>query len=77
VGVAEVLVGLLLLANRWIPLSMMILAPVMLNVILFNIFLAPSLVGAIMLIVLLALQVYVMRHTWGAYKPLLQSHYHN
>lgn len=76
-GVAEILVGLLLLANRWVPLSMMIVSPIMLNIILFNLFLAPSLFGAIIMIVFVTLQVYIMCHTWGAYKPLLQSHYHN
>lgn len=70
VGVAETLVGLLLLANFWVPLSMVILAPIMLNVILFNLFLAPSLVGFIMLFVLTALQVYIMYYTWSHYKPL-------
>lgn len=71
VGICELLVGILLVFNWWVPLAMMILSPIMINIILFNLFLAPSLVGAIMLIVLVGLQVYVMYHTWDAYKSLL------
>lgn len=71
VGLAELAVGLMLLFNLWIPLSMMILSPIMINVILFNIFLAPSVSSMIMLLVIVVLQVYIMHRTWHAYKPLL------
>ena len=67
---AEILVGLLLLANFWVPLAMMILSPIILNVILFNAFLAPSLASLIMLLVLVALQAYIIYCTWNAYRPL-------
>ncbi len=70
VGICEALVGIMLVFNWWVPLAMMILSPIMVNVILFNLFLAPSLVGAIMLIVLVALQVYVMYYSWDHYKSL-------
>ena len=70
---AEILLGLLLLANFWVPLAMMILSPIMLNVILFNAFLAPSLVSLIMLLILVALQAYIMYCTWNAYKPLFKK----
>ena len=70
VGVAETLIGILLLANFWVPLSMVVLAPIMLNVILFNIFLAPSMSGIIMLVVLIALQIYIVYYTWNHYRPL-------
>lgn len=73
IGIAELLVGLSLLTNRWVPLSTFIWAPVMLNVILFNIFLAPSITGAIMLLVLVSLHSYIIKSTWNSYKPLLKS----
>lgn len=73
IGLVELLVGLSLLANRWVPLAMIILAPVMLNVILFNLFLAPSLTGTIMLLVLVILQGYIVKSTWNSYKLLLRS----
>lgn len=71
VGICEILVGVLLVTNWWVPLAMMILSPLMVNVILFNAFLAPSAMGLVMLFVLTALQLYVMRCTWSAYRPLL------
>ena len=70
VGIAELLVGIMLVFNFWVPFAMIILSPVMLNVILFNIFLAPSAFGMIMLLVLVALQAYIMYYTWSHYKPL-------
>ena len=70
VGIAELLVGIFLLANFWVPFAMMILSPIMANVVLFNIFLAPSMGGTIMLIILVGLQAYVMYCTWSHYKPL-------
>lgn len=70
VGVSEAVVGLLLVVNFWVPFAMMILSPILLNVMLFNLFLAPSISGVIMLVILTAMQVYVMYCTWSAYKPL-------
>lgn len=70
VGICELLVGILLVFNLWVPFAMMVLSPLMINIILFNIFLAPGLVGAIMLLVLVVLQAYIMYCTWSAYKPL-------
>lgn len=70
VGISETLVGVLLLANFWVPFSMMVLSPIMLNVTLFNLFLAPSLSSVIMLVILIAMQVYVMWYTWSHYKSL-------
>ena len=72
-GICEILVGVMLLANLAIPLAMMILSPIMLNVILFNAFLAPSISGLIMLLILTVLQVYIMYYTWSAYKPLFSK----
>jgi putative oxidoreductase len=69
-AVAEILVGALLIFNLWVPLSMVILAPIMLNVILFNLFLSPTLGALIMLLVLVLLQAYIVYCTWHAYKPL-------
>lgn len=70
IGIFELAAGLMLLFNRWVPFSMMILSAVMIHVILFNLFLAFSGVGMIMLLVLTVMQVYIMYCTWGAYKPL-------
>ncbi len=73
IGIAEILVGLLLLINIWVPFSMMVLSPIMLNIALFNIFLGPSIPGALFVGVPILLQVYIMYYTWNAYKPLFSK----
>lgn len=49
----EVLMGTLLLLNLWVPLALTILAPIVINIFLFHLFLAPDGMG--MSIVLVAL----------------------
>ncbi len=53
----EVLAGLLLLANRWVPLALTLLAPVVVNIVAFHVFLAPSSMG--MTIAVLAMEIYL------------------
>lgn len=72
-GVVYIAIGAMLLTNFWVPFSMMPLSAIMVNVIFFNLFLAPSVSGIIMLLVLTALQVYVMYCTWAHYKPLFSK----
>lgn len=67
----EVLCGLLLLSNRFVPLSLVILMPVVLNIVAFHAFLAPSGVGVAL--VLLALTLYLAWVNRRAYAPLLRA----
>ena len=67
----EVVVGALLLANRFVPLALVLLAPVMVNIVLFHAVLAPSGIG--MAIVLVALQLFLAWTHRGAYRPLLRA----
>lgn len=67
----ELLVGLLLLANRWVPLALVVLAPVLVNIIAFHVFLAPS--GFGMLAVITALVLHLAWHHRAAYRPVLAS----
>lgn len=53
----EVLVGALLLGNRFVPLALTLLAPVMVNIVLFHAVLAPA--GVAMTLVFLALHLYL------------------
>ncbi len=53
----EVLVGALLLGNRFVPLALTLLAPVMVNIVLFHAVLAPA--GIAMTLVFLALHLYL------------------
>ena len=67
----EVLVGALLLANRFVPLALVLLAPVLVNIVLFHLFLAPS--GAGLAIVLVALQLFLAWKNRRAYRPILTA----
>ena len=67
----EVVVGALLLANRFVPLALVLLAPVIVNIVLFHAFLAPS--GIAMAIVLVALQLFLAWRHRRAYRPMLTA----
>ena len=67
----EVLAGALLLCNRFVPLALTILAPVIVNIVAFHVFLAPS--GLTMTWVVLALELYL---AWGYrsyFRPMLAA----
>lgn len=69
VKVTEVLVGLLLLSNRFVPLALTIAAPVVLNIVAFHAFLAPQ--GLAIPVVLLALHLYLAWSYRAVYRPML------
>jgi hypothetical protein len=67
----EVVVGALLLANRFVPLALALIAPIVVNIVLFHALLAPS--GIILVLVILALELYLawsFRHAFG---PMLAA----
>ncbi|HEY5938302.1 MAG TPA: hypothetical protein VIU61_26805 [Kofleriaceae bacterium] len=65
----EVAVGLALVTNRFVPLSLVVLAPVMVNIVLVHAFLVSS--GTGIVLVLLALTLYLAWVHRAAYRPLL------
>lgn len=67
----EVLVGALLLSNRFVTLALALLAPVMVNIILFHAFLDPTGIG--ICLVLLALQLFLAWTHRAAYLPMLRA----
>lgn len=67
----EVLAGALLLANRFVPLALALLAPVLVNIVLFHGFLAPS--GSGPGVALLALELYLAWSYRGAFRPMLAA----
>jgi uncharacterized membrane protein YphA (DoxX/SURF4 family) len=67
----EVLTGALLLANRFVPLSLAVLAPIVVNIVAFHAVLAPS--GMPVAILVLALEVYLAWAYRAAYRPMLQG----
>jgi putative oxidoreductase len=66
----EVIAGVLLLAGIFVPLTLVVIAPISLQILLFHILLAPA--GAAMGIVLVALNLYLAWAYRDSYKPLFQ-----
>ncbi|HET7545971.1 MAG TPA: DoxX family protein [Polyangiaceae bacterium] len=67
----EVIASLLLLSNRFVPLALTILAPVLVNIVAFHAFLAPA--GLALPIVLIALELYLARSYRDAFAPMLHA----
>ena len=67
----EVLVGLALLSNRFVPLALTVLAPIVVNIVAFHAFLAPS--GVALPLVIVALGVYLAYTERAVFAPLLRA----
>lgn len=68
VGTLEILVGLLLIFNKWVPFALLLLAPITVNILLFHLFLdIPGLYMAMVVVILNAILIY--KH-WKVYRPL-------
>ena len=67
----EVLVGVLLLANRFVPLAHALIAPVIVNIVAFNVFLAPT--GLPIALAVLAAELYLAWRYRAADRPLFES----
>jgi hypothetical protein len=65
----EVIGGLLLLTARFVPLGLVLLAPVVVNILAFHLWLAPS--GTGLAVVLLGLEVYLAWAYRPSFAPLL------
>ena len=65
----EALVGALLLANRFVPLALALLAPVVVNIVAFHLFLEPS--GLAVAVVVAALQLYLAWSYRAAFRSML------
>lgn len=69
VKLTEIIVGLMLLANFYAPLGLIILAPVFINILLVHVFLDQS--GLKLDIAMLAAYIILVRHFMPIYKKLL------
>jgi uncharacterized membrane protein YeiB len=66
----QVIVGILLLSNRFVPLALALIAPVVVNIVAFHVFLLPT--GAAVPAVLAAvLEVYLAWVYRDAFRPML------
>lgn len=68
---AEVVTGLLLLSNRFVPLALTVLAPIVVNIVAFHAFLAPS--GMALPVLVTALGVYLAYTERAVFAPILQA----
>jgi hypothetical protein len=67
----QLLVGVFLLLNRFVPLALTLIAPIIVNIIAFHIFLAPS--GSAPGIVVLILELYLAWAYRKTYRPMLAA----
>lgn len=70
IAVVQLVGGLLLLVNRFVPLALAILAPVIVNILLFHALLWPH--GIALALVVLVMEVFLMAVYWRNFVPLLQ-----
>jgi len=68
VGGIEILVGFMLLLNKWVPFGLLLLAPISANILLFHLFL--DLPGIGIALAVAALNVVLIYKYWKAYTPL-------
>ncbi|MBT0607024.1 DoxX family membrane protein [Aequorivita echinoideorum] len=68
VGMLEIIVGVLLLANKWVAFALLLLAPISINILLFHLFLdIPGLYMALVVVILNTILIY---KSWKVYRPL-------
>src|ERR1041385_8708472 len=65
----QLLTGILLLLNRFVPLALALLAPILVGIITFHIFLAPASIGPAIVVVIL--ELYLAWAYREAYRPML------
>lgn len=65
----QALVGLLLLLNRFVPLALALIAPVLVNILAFHLFLDRSGLGVAIFVILL--EGYLVWAYRGVYRPML------
>ena len=67
----QMLVGVLLLINRFVPLALLVLAPISLNILAFHIFFFPA--GILPGLVVAALNIYLLTQYLEFFKPFFRS----
>ena len=70
IAVTEIVAGIMLLTGRFVPLALALLAPVVVNILAFHLFLAPAGVGVPVMV--LALEVYLAWIYRDVFAPMLQ-----
>jgi len=71
ISVTQLIVGALLLSNRFVPLALALIAPFTVNSIAFHAFLQPE--GLPFASVFMVIEVALVRAYWPAYRPMLAA----
>lgn len=71
VSATEVLVAVMLLTNRFVPLALALLAPIIVGILTFHIAMAPETIGPG--IVVLLMELYLAWAYRGAFRPMLAA----
>ncbi len=71
IGATQLVVGVFLVTNRFVPLGLALFAPFMVNSVAFHVFLEPS--GLIMAGIFLAAELYLAWVYRAAYRPMLAA----
>lgn len=71
VGFFQLICGLLLLVNRYVPLALAILGPIIVNILTFHILMAPS--GLLPGVLATVLWIVLARRVWPAFAGLFQQ----
>jgi hypothetical protein len=71
IGVTQLVVGVFLVTNRFVPLALALFAPFMVNSIAFHLFLERT--GLVMAVVFLALELYLAWKYRPAYRSMLAA----
>jgi uncharacterized membrane protein YphA (DoxX/SURF4 family) len=70
-GLTQLIPGLMLLTNRFVPLALVLLAPFLVNALAFHVFLEPG--GRIVTGVFLALEIHLLLAYRASYRPMLAA----
>jgi uncharacterized membrane protein YphA (DoxX/SURF4 family) len=71
VSATEIIVALLLLTNRFVPLALVLLAPIIVGIITFHIAIAPTTIVPGMIV--LVMELYLAWAYRGAFRPMLRA----
>jgi len=70
-NITEVVAGVLLLSNRFVPLALAVLAPIVINIVAFHLFLATSDLG--LALAVLAAELTLAWNRRAAFAPMLRA----
>jgi hypothetical protein len=71
-GVLYIVGSILLLVGRYVPLGLLLLAPIIVNILLFHLTLAPAAIGPGL--VCAVLEIFLIYAYWPAFASIVHSH---